>query len=277
MSFDDSIGTLLKVQFGIIGKYVTICSLCDGFQFQGIDYVSNAAKLLTKIKSTLSILTDYYEQGKSQKQDLPCCLPYLHRFKIYGEDVSIQYVKKIKMSTNSAVFEAKVVDQESAFANCKFIVKFAEQYCTSAHLRLASCSRHAMFAPELYSTVSINQGQWTALLMEKIEGSLSLQEIRKLPPSDKSFIVQDIAMAIQRLHENNIVHGDIRFPNVLVTKNLRVYLIDFEFSGEEGTATYPNDLDLGIFSWVDIEDLPHVLKKHDWAAFAAYSRLIRAT
>jgi tRNA A-37 threonylcarbamoyl transferase component Bud32 len=53
---------------------------------------------------------------------------------------------------------------------------------------------------------------------------------------------------MKELHKNNMVHGDIREPNVLMKGEESVYLIDFEFSGEVGQARYSKHLN-SLIDW----------------------------
>jgi len=54
---------------------------------------------------------------------------------------------------------------------------------------------------------------------------------------------QDQREALQRalalMKENQLVHGDLRAPNVLLSGDKGVFIIDFEFSGEEGEVKLP--------------------------------------
>ena len=43
------------------------------------------------------------------------------------------------------------------------------------------------------------------------------------------------------------VHGDLRFPNVLV-KDKQVYIIDFEWAGKVGKACFPGIINREVFS-----------------------------
>lgn len=271
-------GTLLTVQFGIVGQYVKICSLCDGFQFQDRNCIEGAAKLLQKLKAAKESLEKYYRELRHDSH--PNALPYLHSLKIHGRDVPFKYVRRIKQSSSSVVFEVKIDDPDHILANSSYILKFCKRYGLSAHQLLAGNNRLTNFSPLLYSTEYVHNRRWTVLLMEKIEGVLPLCKIRnELTLQDRSVIAQDLANAVNTLHQNGFAHGDLRSPNILVTKTgsqLRTYLIDFDFSGCEDTATYPLDLDLGNFPWIQFEDFPRVLKEHDWQALQDYCRIIRA-
>lgn len=174
----------------------------------------------------------------------------------------------------------QVLEDAVVFADCAFIVKFCRQYNLAAHQLLAGDSRHTNGAPLLYATEAIHGGLWNVLLMEKIENVLTVSAIRRLATEDRLLIARDVAQAVETLQKEGFVHGDLRVPNVLVTQAdtvVRTYIIDFEFTGREGEELYPPGLDLGRFTWVNVEDFPRVLKQHHWEALKSYVRYIRAT
>eukprot|EP01033_Poteriospumella_lacustris_P013108 gene13109-9387_t len=254
--------------------------LCNDFQLQGADCIVEAAKLFIKLQSAVSILAEYYRDLQPDNDArYPHSLPFKASFNVSGNDVGVKYVRQIKMSSTSIVYEVKVVEDAAIFADCSFIVKFCRQYNIAAHRLLAGENRHTNVAPMLYATEAIHGGLWNVLLMEKIDDALTLIAIRQLAPEARALIARDVAQAVGTLQQEGFIHGDLRYPNILVIKAntvLRTYIIDFEFTGREGDALYPPDLDLSIFTWVDVEHFPHVLKQHDWEALKTYCRYIRA-
>lgn len=53
------------------------------------------------------------------------------------------------------------------------------------------------------------------------------------------YIFVQAAEAIGILHAQNIVFGDLRRPNIMITDDDRVRLIDFDWCGVHGEHTYP--------------------------------------
>jgi serine/threonine protein kinase len=49
----------------------------------------------------------------------------------------------------------------------------------------------------------------------------------------------ELRRAVHLLHDHGLVFGDLRPPNVMITKAHRVKLIDFNWAGEKGQARYP--------------------------------------
>ena len=62
-----------------------------------------------------------------------------------------------------------------------------------------------------------------------------------LDASQRDFIKQTISKEIDDFHAKGFVHGDLRTNNILVAleDKISVYIVDFDWSGKKGTATYP--------------------------------------
>jgi Kae1-associated kinase Bud32 len=66
----------------------------------------------------------------------------------------------------------------------------------------------------------------TKIMMEKIHG----KRIRDLLDNNLN-LVKEIAESISKLHDNNIIHGDLTTSNMILNqKNNKVYFIDFGLS-----------------------------------------------
>jgi len=50
--------------------------------------------------------------------------------------------------------------------------------------------------------------------------------------------LKDIDNVVKQFHAQGYVHGDLRPPNFIVN-NGRLFLIDFDWGGKEGEATFP--------------------------------------
>lgn len=77
-----------------------------------------------------------------------------------------------------------------------------------------------------------------------------------------------IGEAIQVLHADNLVFGDLRPPNVILYKDTTytkgVVLIDFEWCGEEGKVFYPPDLNEETIRWHEgVCPGGKILREHD--------------
>ena len=73
---------------------------------------------------------------------------------------------------------------------------------------------------------------------------------------------EQLKRALGRLHENGLVFGDLRGPNVMIKED-RALLVDFDWSGKEGETRYPFDLNTKIDWAQGVEPGAVILKKHD--------------
>lgn len=71
------------------------------------------------------------------------------------------------------------------------------------------------------------------MLSEVIKNSEGVIELRK-----------KVVDSITRLHGNGMVDGDIRNKNLMADDENNIMIIDFDWSGVEGQAVYPQDISL---------------------------------
>ncbi|PIL28284.1 hypothetical protein GSI_09572 [Ganoderma sinense ZZ0214-1] len=118
-------------------------------------------------------------------------------------------------------------------------VKFVERYGVAPHTLLAG---HHL-APQLFFAGEVLNGL-TMVVMQALEGDC-LPEV--FPKHYLPVIRRDIGAAkdLLQAHVPPFVHGDIRPPNVVMVNRggrKHAYLIDFDWSGEDGVEKYPNIL-----------------------------------
>jgi serine/threonine protein kinase len=101
------------------------------------------------------------------------------------------------------------------------------------------------------------------VVMEFISGSPSNERFGET--SVPQPVYDRVKAAIDALHEKDIVFGDLRCPNIMVTDSNEVKMIDFDWCGKDGEATYPatlNDAD-GIPWHPSISRGSVMRKEHD--------------
>lgn len=141
------------------------------------------------------------------------------------------------------------------------LVKFSEQYNAKAHMLAAN---HGL-APALRGAEKLDCGlimvvmdlvvdethhQWGANGKESESARSQLLEFHKV------------------LRQNNLVHGDLRPPNLLVvTENdstgERLLVVDFDWAGEHGVSTYPIAVNPGETWHEDVEAGKTMMLEHD--------------
>jgi len=117
------------------------------------------------------------------------------------------------------------------------LVKFAVKYNAAAHRLLAS--HDPPLAPALYSCKRVI-GDMFMVIMEYIPNSkgASLYGASLLPPALES-VRQGVSQALDLLHGQNLVFGDLRELNVLyLPEEDRVLLVDFDGVGRDGEDRY---------------------------------------
>ena len=92
----------------------------------------------------------------------------------------------------------------------------------------------------------------------------------KAPLSDK--VLQQLEDGLKVLHEQNLVHGDLRRPNILTDEEGRIRLIDFEWSGEAGAVRYPALLNPEITWPKGVEAGGWIRPEHDRLSLEIYKK-----
>jgi hypothetical protein len=146
------------------------------------------------------------------------------------------------------------------------IVKFTAQYHPEAHRLLAN----AGLAPALHACVPVC-GSLSMVVMDFVQGEPAGRAVRHgdlLPYA----VYKDIHDAIELLHLNGLVFGDLRMPNIMVVPvesgsdvGYRGMLVDFDWVGPHGTGRYPASLndDLLDFRSSGIQRHGIMDKEHD--------------
>lgn len=114
------------------------------------------------------------------------------------------------------------------------VVKFTRTYSTDVHMLLASGG----FAPELHAVEDL-AGGWKMVVMEYLSGYGMLG---KIAHEERLKFKEKLQQALGVIHGLNLVHGDVRGPNILVFKD-DIKLIDFDHCGTEGVTRYPREWD----------------------------------
>lgn len=98
------------------------------------------------------------------------------------------------------------------------------------------CSIRCENLPEIYDAIDVDDGQ--VVLEEYIDGITVAQvmETGKYHYRGVKKVLMGVCNALMVLHERGVIHRDIKPENVMVDKNGRVVLIDFNASRKESKA-----------------------------------------
>ncbi|KAG7085640.1 hypothetical protein E1B28_003187 [Marasmius oreades] len=114
------------------------------------------------------------------------------------------------------------------------VVKFSEQYCQVLH---NFCAEKGM-APKLLGYENL-PGGWIGVVMGYLPDSHPLADPR-FTSEEKQKMCDKLKACARAMHDNGYVHGDLRETNVIGVKEGTVWIIDFDWGGEDGKAEYPH-------------------------------------
>lgn len=181
--------------------------------------------------------------------------PAFTEFKMDGRTYKLMYTARLLPKyTSKAVFKATCIDDTEVHHTVA--VKFARTYSKEVHECLAN--RVRPLAPKLWYCQRIPElGDWWAIVMDYVEECS--METRKM---DKEQVKRDVRDAVDALHGKNLVHGDLRWANILITED-KTMVVDFDWAGTEGQVTYPASRNREIKWPEDSTVLGSIMHEHD--------------
>ncbi|KZT63438.1 hypothetical protein DAEQUDRAFT_770621, partial [Daedalea quercina L-15889] len=241
------------------------------------------ARLFRALKACIEDLNKYYEKvaqnmkeatnpnlprrsGRLAKSTLLPCLPppvfigpYFSEYRdSAGQEFTLQYVRRLAADFSSnAIYLAKARGPKKQEVDV--VVKFTEKYGADAH-RLAY--KHG-FAPELRFCDKVDSIGMRVVVMDYVNGYMATVPLAATTASS-------LRKAVETLHADDFVFGDLREPNVMIAGDGNVKLIDFDWSGRVGEVRYPYDIALDedpaefLYGWhPEVHGGELITKEHD--------------
>ena len=199
------------------------------------------AGFVRALRNAFEGLKKFYESPPSPIRD-PCGypsngdasidrpFPYKDSYNNGGIEYAFKYLWRLVR--HALIFIAEHTGPE-AHAK-RIIVKFTRTYSEVVHKLLASNG----FAPELFAVEDL-AGGWKMVVMEYLSGWTMLGEE---PHQERLKYKEKVKEALRVIHEQELVHGDVRWPNILVSKD-NIKFVDFDHCGKEGVNRYPREWD----------------------------------
>jgi len=160
------------------------------------------------------------------------------RHAMYLAQMEIENPDQARTSTTAATPTDTSAPPEALVPNV--LVKFAVKYNERAHRLLANQG----LAPALYYCVPVI-GDMRMVVMEYIPGSRgqSVHTVSNRPPLPRALpklVEREVSKALGFLHEERLVFGDLREPNLLYLpeEGGRVLLVDFDGVGQDEEDRY---------------------------------------
>ena len=241
------------------------------FIWVGLDSVLNetrikhVARIFYALRTSLEQLRSYYENLKpaanppAPSRYFPCFTTYSYDSKV----VEFEYVGFLEDGPDCTTLRAKTCTHPVQ----DIVVKFVDHYGERAHRLLAENN----LAPTLfyYGSPCLDKKpsyhSLSMVVMDYIDGDTlaSAKEEGRLDEKTIQIVRSELLRAIKILHLGGLVFGDLRLPNVIITKANEVKLIDFNWAGEEGRAKYPSLISSNIKWAAGVEALGLIKKDHD--------------
>ncbi len=222
--------------------------------------INHVAKSFHVTAQAVRTLGDYYSslrlQGQLESQNhfpKPTVLPNSPLLK------PLVFKRQIELPLRHSGLRCLFVAE---YGGTDVLVKFCETYSEKAHSTLAE----ARLAPVLHYC-SMIAGDIFMVVMDLVDCLDAYREFgsKALP----STVLDDVKLALETLHNANLVFGDIRHPNIMVHKSQeggeewRGLLVDFDWAGPVGKAKYPPMLNKEI-GWADgVDSATEIKKDHD--------------
>ena len=112
------------------------------------------------------------------------------------------------------------------------LLKFTRTYSIELHALCSSLGH----APNIIGFQRL-PGDWYAVAMEYLPSAARISRARELATYRETW-TNELKALVNTFHARGLVHGDLRDPNI-VCDGRRVMLLDFDWAGKDGEASYP--------------------------------------
>eukprot|EP01118_Nematostelium_gracile_P002379 TRINITY_DN12607_c0_g1_i1.p1 TRINITY_DN12607_c0_g1~~TRINITY_DN12607_c0_g1_i1.p1 ORF type:complete len:126 (-),score=31.39 TRINITY_DN12607_c0_g1_i1:68-445(-) len=101
--------------------------------------------------------------------------------------------------------------------------------------------------------------------MEELDNFRTGEDL--LPSNIKESVLKNLRDAIQKMHDSGYVHGDLRPTNIMWNSDGEVRIIDFDWAGNIGEATYPSTINLALTWHPGVKECAKIEPEHDLFQF----------
>lgn len=163
----------------------------------------------------------------------PSIYPHFREYSAGGTIVELEYLERLAPGySDKAIFKALA---KTPTETATVVVKFTHQYGREGHELLADKTVPPL-APKLRYCERVENVGTLVVIMDFVDG-------RKLEAILQGRRAGELKRAVKALHEQDLVFGDLRRPNVMIPKDSDgIMLIDFDWCGKVGKAHYPLDV-----------------------------------
>ncbi|KAH8986309.1 hypothetical protein EDB92DRAFT_1879504 [Lactarius akahatsu] len=208
--------------------YSCVASACEGRDRMALCAAFRSASiLLNHIHDDVKHFVEIPPESPLTDRTLPY-ISELPRYPSMDESQKIQFqvLRRHQKQDIRNLYIAKTSDGE------EIIVKFTRQYSIKLHNFCAERGH----APTIRGFGTI-PGGWYVIAMDYISSSTSPSESLHLTCLRDKW-KDDLSALVQAFHDEDLVHGDLRKPNMICNEE-DILLLDFDWGGQVGEASYP--------------------------------------
>ena len=241
----------LGPHLGFGGCALTTCPTLEMFSNVLLDFHSssdtgfrNLARHLAALKKALKSLDldgtqacDRIDIDSSRPAELQPNFPYPTSFVSHGpgDKQRIHFTYEANVEGRTFLYRGKLRNGVDDRYIC---IKFVQKYGVDVHRWCADNG----FAPQLIAYQDL-PGGWSMVIMEFLDQSwMPIMKMKTRPDR----LADEIFSTVIKLHENGMVHGDLRDTNLLVKQHgvPEFMLIDFDWAGYSGKVMYPRHVNI---------------------------------
>eukprot|EP00118_Oscarella_pearsei_P020471 m.221912 g.221912 ORF g.221912 m.221912 type:complete len:572 (+) comp39966_c0_seq5:66-1781(+) len=230
------------------------------------DYANEekVSSLLSKLIAAIGGVDEFWMNPHGQFPVIKDC----ESIESGGQKLSFDYTGDFIDKKFTRVYEASLTGSDHQEKSV--VVKFVTKYGLAVHKKLDE----AGFAPKLlgFQTLGEKLSDWKMIVMEAVKKPLKLDRFLEKGRVNANRVFSKVEEALWEIHQENLVHGDFRGVNILVSEWGKgpVKIIDFDWSGQEDEVAYPDDINPQI-AW-PCGGGSLIKKCHDRYFLAGYKR-----
>jgi hypothetical protein len=193
------------------------------------DRLRSVSRLFAALRTSISKLREYYDSLSNGVGDRPDGFPFVRDF----QGQTFTYIERLaEHRADKLIYKVKTKDRSGRF----FVVKFVPTYNAAAHRLFAN----RQLAPALHyaGTEHVNETTYGGRYIIVMDFVVGISPTRSL--SEEQF--GQVKEALEILHSADLVFGDLRSPNILITAEEKVMIIDFDWCKKAGEGRYPVSL-----------------------------------
>ena len=247
-------------------QYLTDWLFIRQDRHSGNSHAMNLARMFQCLANAVDSLCEWYQTTPLIEHDFSRFFPEITSYSSKGQEFQFVYKEHLHQHDWCLTFLARIT--VNGTEGDPIVVNFVDRYGIEPHELLASEG----LAPRLMNFSDLAKRRpwhwydgFGMVVMEHLEGTTLAEKYAGSVVSDEVWTA--VTKAIGILAGKDLVHGDLRRPNMMVLNGdgkEQVRIIDFDWSGRAAVVRYPLFLSSSVFpAELGIRDYELIEKNHD--------------